>query len=419
MLVKVKSLFKNKNSRNVIESFFSLIVLRGFQFIVPIITFPYLVRIIGIEKYGLVNFALSFGLYFSAIIQYGFSITATREIARNRNDKLLVTQIYSQTLTASLVLALLSSVIFIALVLMIDRFYEYALLYFFTLGFVIFQNIFPVWFFQGMEKMRYITLLSLGTSILYLITLLLFIRQESDYIYVPLLQLISSFITFVFAVTLIKVRFNIGFCLPNFQSVQRILVDGRDVFISQLAPNLYNNSTTFLLGIYAGNTAVGLYSAANKLVNAVVSIGYIVSNAFLPYLSRSLANHLIFQKIILVLGFVLFILVAVFSDFITLTLFGPEYPEIATYIRWLSISVFFVFCGLCFGNNFLMIANHEKTAMRISLYISLIFFVLANLIIPVIGIWGAIFTVLGARLMIALLYYLFYLKVHVEVLNND
>jgi PST family polysaccharide transporter len=143
-----------------VSNFASLTVLRGFQFLIPLITLPYLVRTIGIENFGLVNFALSLGLYFGAIIQFGFGITATREIARYRDDPVRLTQIYSATLSATMILAVISAVLFTFIVLSVEKFNTHLNLYLFTLAFIVFQSLFPIWFFQGMEKMKYITFLS-------------------------------------------------------------------------------------------------------------------------------------------------------------------------------------------------------------------------------------------------------------------
>lgn len=94
----LSKLTNTENKKRLLANFASLIVLRGFQFLIPLITLPYLVRTIGLEKFGLINFALALGLYFGAVVQYGFGVTATREIARNRDDPEKLSQIYSATL---------------------------------------------------------------------------------------------------------------------------------------------------------------------------------------------------------------------------------------------------------------------------------------------------------------------------------
>lgn len=410
MISKFKYLANSENKRRLMSNFVSLSVLRGFQFLIPLITLPYLVRTIGIENFGLVNFALSLGLYFGAIIQFGFGITATRDIARNREDPLKLAQIYSSTLTASILLAFISGVLFTLIVLSVRKFNNYLDLYLFTLAFVVFQSLFPVWFFQGMEKMKYITFLSLGTSVLFLISLFALVKQEEDYVFVPLLHAIAAMITFVFALVLIKKQFKVGFIKPKWQAIQAVFMDGRHAFVSQLAPNLYNNSAVFILGIFTNNTIVGLYTAATKVIDAVISFAYILSNTFLPYLSRNLQKHKVFQSIMLLSGFTLTLVTFVLAEWVTRLLFTDNNLDIALYIQYLSICIFLLFITKTYGTNFLMLIGKDRVVKNIALNTSVAFLAVALLIIPVWGIWGAIATLIGARSIMAILQFGFYVK---------
>ena len=410
MINKLKTLTNTENKKRLISNLMSLFVLRGFQFIIPLITLPYLVRTIGIENFGLVNFALSLGLYFGAIIQFGFGITATREIARHRDEPIKLAQIYSATLTASILLALVSAVLFSVIVLFFDKFNSYLKLYLFTLAFVVFQSLFPIWFFQGMEKMKYITFLSLGTNAMFLISLFAFIKQKEDFILVPLLNATAAFITFMIAITLIKKQFKVHFIRPKIQEIKSIYQNGHHAFVSQLAPNLYNNSTVFLLGLFTNNTLVGLYTAATKVIDAVISFAYILSNTFLPYLSRNLQKHKFFQKIMLASGLMLTIATFIMAEWITTLLFSADNIEVAKYIRALSICILFIFTTLTYGTNFLMLTGNDRVVKNIALYTSLLFFGVALLIIPLWGAWGAIVTLVSARATMMLATVFFYHK---------
>lgn len=388
----------------------SLSVLRGFQFLIPLITLPYLVRTIGMENFGLVNFSLSLGMYFGAIIQFGFGITATREIARHRNDLSKLAQIYSATLTASVILALISAVLFILIVLTVEKFNAYLNLYLFTLAFVVFQSLFPIWFFQGIEKMKYIAFLSMGTSLMFLISLFLFVKREEDFFLVPLLQAIAAMITFVLTIVVIHKQFKINFKIPHWTEVKTIYQEGWYAFVSQLAPNLYNNSAVFLLGMFTNNIAVGLYTAATTIIGAAVSFGYILSNTFLPYLSRGLNQHKLFQVVMLGSGSLLTLIIFMFSGNITDFLFSVAGQEVAIYVQWLSFSILFTFAYLTYNTNYLMLNGNERIAKNISLYVSLFSFFNAIVLICFYGVYGAIGSILIARFLMAYLSFWFYKK---------
>lgn len=410
MIRVLSRVLNTKNKRTLINNFFSLVVLRGFQFLIPLITLPYLVRVVGIEKFGLINFALSFGMYFGAIIQFGFSITATREIARHCNDAVLLKKIYSSTLFSSVLLALLCIIIFLPIVFLSDRFNEYQNLYFYTLTFVVFQSLFPVWYFQGIEKMKYITFLSLGANVTFLIGLFLFVKTPDDFVLVVGLNAASACFTFVISILIIQKHFKTSFSLPKITEVRLVYINGYHAFISQLAPNLYNNSSVFILGLFTNTNVVGLYVAATKVIDAVLSLSYILSNTFLPYLSRDLTNHGLFKKIMMVSGGGLTVFTGLSAQWISEVLFGPGNIEISEYIQWLSISIFLVFAIMTFGTNYLMLIGKDFVVKDIAVYTSLVFFVVALIIIPKLGAYGAIITLVGARLTMALLQYICYLK---------
>ncbi len=410
MIKKLESLSNSENKKRLISNFFALSVLRGFQFLIPLITLPYMIRTIGIDKFGLVNFALSVGLYFGAIIQFGFGITAVREIARHRGDAVKIEQIYSATLTFSVLLALISVVLFTFMVLSFDEFNNYLNLYIYTIAFIVFQSLFPIWFFQGMEKMKYITFLSLGTNVMFLISLFAFVKQEDDFILVPLINAIAAFITFIIAIILINKQFKVNFTRPKIQEIKSIYKNSYHAFINQLAPNLYNNSGIFLLGLFGNNTLAGLYSAATKVIDAMGSPAYILSNLFLPLLSRDLKKHKVFQKIMLPFGFILTAFTFLMAEYITKFLFSADNVEVETYIRGLSISIFLLFTTITYGTNFLMLIGKDEIVKNIALYTSLIFCGIALLIIPMWEIWGAIVTLVGARLTMMIATLLFYFK---------
>jgi len=400
----------SEDGKRIFENFLSLGILRGFQFVIPLVTLPYLVRTIGIDNFGLVNFALSLGAYFGAIIQFGFGITATREIARHRTDEIQLGKIYSATVCATVLLALASAFLFFLIVLSFEKLNSQLCLYLFTLAFIVCQNLFPVWLFQGLEKMKYISFLMLGANLFYLISLLYFVKEQDDYLLVPLLSAISSFVSLMAAFFLINTKFNIKFITPDRREVINIYKKGYHAFISQFAPTLYNNSAIFILGIFTNNSTVGLYASATKLIDAVVSLAYVLSNAFLPYLSRNINKHKIFQRIMLTSGAVLTLVIFFMAECIVNFLFGADNFEVAFYIQWLAISVFLVFSIMTYGTNYLMLIGEDRIVRNIALYTSMISFGFALIVIPLWSIWGAIATLVGARAAMASIQFWFYVK---------
>ena len=109
------------------------------NFLLPLIAFPYLVRVLGPEKYGLITFALAFVQYFALLIDYGFNYTATREIAVNRDDKDKTSSIFSTVLVIKFSLFIIGLTIFSAIIFVFDKFRQEYLLFYFSFG-IVFSN---------------------------------------------------------------------------------------------------------------------------------------------------------------------------------------------------------------------------------------------------------------------------------------
>lgn len=401
---------KNNDLRRVLGNLVSLAIVRGLDYLVPLITLPYLVRVLGIEGFGLVNYALSFALYFSAVMQYGFTITAVRKIAQNRDNPEEIAVIYSETTTATVLLIMVSALIYFPMVLFISDFYQYFWLYIFSFAFIFAQALFPLWFFRGMERMRQSAIISITSKLLMLSGMFILIKDESDYYLVPALNAVAMAGCAIFSAFWISGQYKVSYKIPSLKKIKDVYRDGWDIFISQLAPNLYNNSAFFLLGVFAGPTAVGFFSAASKVIDVFNSAGMIISNAFFPYLARNRNVIPKFHKLMLLMGLLLMILCFIFSDFITTILFADKSAGIAYYIKLMSCGILAYFMTLSFHHNGLVLAGKDRYVRLISVWVSVLFFLIGLSIVPVFGIYGAVVMLVGARVVMAVWGFLAYRK---------
>ena len=141
----MKRIFQIIESNKVLfKNFTSLSLLQIANYIFPLITLPYLVRVLGPEKYGLVSFAIAFAGYFTIITDYGFNLSATQEISINRNDKERVAEIFSSVITLKIMFFIISSLIFFAILFFISQFHEHRFLFFVTFLSVLGTALFPL-----------------------------------------------------------------------------------------------------------------------------------------------------------------------------------------------------------------------------------------------------------------------------------
>ena len=205
-----KVLTGSPTRKRLTSNFFSLSVLQALNYILPLITLPYLVRVLGPEKYGLISFAQAFIGYFTILTDYGFGLSATREISIHREDEKKVSEIFSSVMIAKIFLGILSFIILGLVLLSVPKFGNEWLLYIFTFGTVLGNIFFPVWFFQGMEKMKWITILNVISKVIFTICIFIFIHSESDYLYVSLINSLGYLVAGIISLIVVFKNFKIN-----------------------------------------------------------------------------------------------------------------------------------------------------------------------------------------------------------------
>ena len=300
MFNKIKSFNNTEDKKRLMSNFFSLSILQAFTYVLPLLTLPYLVRILGVEQFGLVMFAQAFIIFFNIFVDYGFNLSATREIAVYRENKEKLTEIFSAVMFIRVVLIFIAFIILNLIVFSFEKFSNEWQLYELTFLWVIGQAMFPIWYFQGMEKMKYITIVNIVSKVLFTVLIFIVIQTPDDYLYVPLLNGFGFIVGAIISLFMIHNNFKQSFKFQNFKILKKHFLDSSQFFLSRVSVTLYTSANTFILGLLTNNTMVGYYTIAEKLYMALQSFYSPIVQALYPYVAKE-KNIRLFKKIFYIL----------------------------------------------------------------------------------------------------------------------
>jgi polysaccharide transporter, PST family len=365
----------NKDKKALLSNFFSLSVLQGVNMLLPLITLPYLVRVLGVEGFGLVNFALSIIMFFAIFVSFGFELSATREISTNKNDPSKVSEIFSSVMIIKIIMTILSFIVLLILINTVNVLTIHSELYYATFGIVIGNAMFPIWFFQGMEKMKYIAYINISSTSFFTILIFVFVESSADILYVPILNSFGFIVGGLVSLFIVYKQFNINFYFPRKEILVHYLKDSNHYFLSRVANNGSRYYSIALIGVFFGNTIVGFYTMAEKLYYAFMGLAGVISQTIYPYMSRT-KNKLFIRKIIAVSIFtsaILLIPIMIFSEELIRAVFGLQ-EEVLTQIFTIMFSgSIFGVVSILIGYPVLAAFGYKKYANNSLIYAAIVF----------------------------------------------
>jgi PST family polysaccharide transporter len=404
------------SKQKIFFNFMSVSSVRMANYLFPLITIPYVVRVIGPDNYGNINFASTLIGYFVIFINYSFLYSATRDIARIKGNKNEINKVFSSVITAKLSLFIISTIVFLVLFLFVDILIENQSLYIFTYAMVIGIILFPDWYFIGTGELWQLSMFNLIVKILFTGLIFIFIQNKEDYIMFPLSISIGQIAAGGLALWYVVKHDKIDFRLSTWKETKNILTKGLPIFLSLVFVSIYSLTNITLLGFMSTNSNVGYFSAATKVVSMVITI--VVSSlgmAMYPVYATKFDGtelkeriKMIQKNIILVsiLTIPISIIILLFADSIITIIFGSEFIAAVSPLKIIAI------LPIVFGlSNILVVQTMfvlkmEKEFMAISIIGVIVSIILNLFMIPIYSINGAAFTWLVVELLVTFISYI-------------
>lgn len=314
------------------------------NYVLPLITLPYLTRVLGAEAFGRVAFAQILMSYLALLVDYGFSWSATRAVAAHRNDPRQISRIFTATWTVQWLLLALAMTLAAPTILLSDRLRPDAWLHAAAFTSVIGAALFPIWFLQGLERLEVVATLQVVTRVLALPPIFLIVTGPEDGIWVLTINGAASMLSGVLALAWLRKERLVQWAWPGWPPLLDALREGGPLFASRVSISLYTTLVPLVLGWVAGPVALGHFNLADRLRSAAQGLLSPLSQALFPRLSHLVNTDgaAAFQLIrrsataVMLIGGSASGVLWVLADWLVALLGGPEFQPAATVLRLLA-----------------------------------------------------------------------------------
>ena len=417
----LKRIIQDPDKKRIGKNFASLSLLQIANMLLPLVTLPYLVRVLGTEKFGLVIFAQSFAVFFNLFVEFGFNLSATREVAVHRKDEPKINAIFSGVMLIKILLVLSSFLILSLLVFLIPRLHADWEIFLLSFGIVIGQALFPLWYFQGTEKMSVISIINVSAKLIFTVLILFLIQDEDDYLLVPVFNSIGFIVAGLFG--LYWALRNIKLVIPRIVDMRILFLDSTNLFVSNLSTSLYTYSNIIILGALTNNTLVGIYSSMEKLILAIKGLFTPLFQAIFPYLSgRNTAETVTFVKKLirplLLVGLLITSVILIFAeDILNLIYNDPQINNYSDVFKILGVIAVFTALNMLFNLLFLTSLKKYRERMRIMIIAGIFNVILGLLLVLKYGIYGMALTAALTELLLLIMGAYYFYKIKNETTN--
>lgn len=339
-----------------------LTIIELVHLLLPFIALPYVIRTIGTEHYGMVAFAQTIVAYFIIIINYGLDISAVKDVAISRDNKTLLNEIVSIVLSIKCLLFLFSFGLFMIGLWLVPFMAEHPILMIYSFIACLSELLFPVWYFQGVERMKYVTIVKCTSLLLYTISVFIFIHKESDFEKVALLQSISVLFSGIIAFYILLRVESIHLFIPSFVKIWKMLKSSFPFWFSRVSVVFNTNLAKTVSGLFLSMESVAAFDLAQRIINAVLIPTRMLNKAAYPHIARTQSRQFA-TKFLLFVATIAFVISSI--TFLTapwlITFFaGYAMIEAITILRVLCVFVFTTSIVITMGGSILVSFGYPR-----------------------------------------------------------
>lgn len=334
----LRSLFSKRHSKKgtLLTNTVMLYILTFSNYLLSLVVVPYESRVLDPALFGLLGTANAIMLYFQLVMDFGYLLSGTQEVARCREDKTALSRLFTAVTMGKILLIVLSAVVLQVLCSVIPSWQDKRLLL--TLFFIAtaLNSLLPDYLYRGMEQMSSITIRTVCIKVFFTIGIFVVLKEPDDIWKIPLVTAIGNLAAVAATLVHLKRKLGISLQVPDFREMWQTMRRSATFFYSRIATTAYSALNTVILDIISGTGAVvGFYNSADKLITTGKSALTPISDSLYPYMVKNRDFKLV-KKVLLVLEPCIFLFCAacfIWAEPLCLLFFGPEYGPAGDVLR--------------------------------------------------------------------------------------
>ena len=376
LIVKLFNLIHN--NKKIIENYFFMTVLQLLNSFFYLLIYPFIIRKVGMDAWGIFVFATSVAAYFVFLINFGFDLPATKRVSENIRSINELNKIFILVFYAKNLLFILTSLIFVFCLFNFSVLEKNKLIFFLCYLQIYSYILIPPWFFQGLQNMKYLTIVQFIFKLLSLPIIFLTVNQPQDIVNYSLIITLTSLSSgiLIFIQTLLK--YNFRFVSISYTEIKSLIHDSKPFFYSSISSSIKEYSIPIIIGSFLDMKAVAIYDLANKIILVPRTIFLSINAAIFPKLIVNLSTQVVKQviKYEYILSGVAIVGVIVFGKYFVVLMGGENmiqaYPLSVfmsiTVMSWLVVGAYI---------NFVFLPNNAHTQIiKNQLLATLSFFII-------------------------------------------
>lgn len=344
--------------KTLVENFSYLTLLQLCNLLIPLVTYPYLINTLGKDLYGITVYSQAIISYLAIFVNWGFNISATKSISINRDNIEKVNEIVSVVyLVKTSLLIIVFGLLF--LMFLFPEIRKYRLLYILSMWQCVYECLFPVWFFQGIEKMKYIALFSFIGRLIFVSLIFLCVTTPKDYLLIPLINGIGAIVTSLIAIFILIFKFKVRLKYQSLTTIYNHTKDSTKLLLTSITGIIKDKTNTVVIGSLLGMGEVAYYDFVEKMVNVLSTVFYTIGNVVFPYYNKN-ANRIFARKLLIyttLIGILLYLFIGCLLKSFIILFFSDE-MLMAIPIYWI-LGTLFIYRHLSYFLGAVILISHN------------------------------------------------------------